>query len=137
MKDSKTAVVAKINNIEIVIIQNGEDMVPIKPICEALGIASNGQMERIKDDDILASVSKLVLSTGKDGKEYEMFSIPFKFIFGWLFTIDPARVKPEAKDAVVKYKLACYDALFEHFVGAKNFLELKEKATEKYIGELK
>lgn len=137
MNDLRTAVVAKINNIEIVVVNNGDDMVPIKPICEALGIDHKTQVDKIKEDEILASVGGLCPSTGKDGKAYEMFSIPFKFVFGWLFTIDASRVKPEAKEAVIKYKLACYDALFDHFVGAKKFLELKEKATEEYIGELK
>jgi len=135
--ETKTTVVAKINDIDIVIIQNGNDMVPVKPICEALGIAPNSQIEKIKEDEILGSTSMLCISVGADGKDREMFSIPFKFVFGWLFTIDPSRVKPEAKEAVIKYKLACYEALFDHFVGAKKFLEVKEKETERLITDLK
>jgi len=30
--------IAKINDVEIQIINNGDKMMPIKPICEALGI---------------------------------------------------------------------------------------------------
>lgn len=137
MNETKTAVVAKINNIEIIVIKNGDDMVPIKPICEALDIDSKTQIDKIKNDEILSSTGGLCPSVGADGKDREMFSIPFKFVFGWLFTIDPARVKPEAKEAVLHYKLACYDALYEHFVGAKKFLELKETEVEKLISELK
>ena len=42
MKDlnekSTQSTVAKINNVEIIIIENGEKRVAVKPICQALGI---------------------------------------------------------------------------------------------------
>lgn len=135
--ESKTTVVAKINEVEIVVIQNGSDLVPVKPVCEALGIDFSSQLQKLKNDEILSSTMVMNTTVGSDGKDREMVSIPFKFVFGWLFTIDPSRVRPEAKEAVIKYKLACYDALFEHFVGAKKFLEIKEKETERLIADLK
>ena len=137
MNETKTAVVAKINNIEIVVIKNGDDMVPIKPICEALGIDSDSQRKKLNDDPILSSVTVLNTATGSDGKKYEMVTIPFKYVFGWLFRIDSRNVKEEAREAVLKYQVMCYDALFDHFVGAKKFLELKETAVEKLISDLK
>ena len=48
--------VAKVNNVEILIIEGDEKRVAVKPICDALGIASNKQIERIKEDPILSSV---------------------------------------------------------------------------------
>lgn len=137
MKDSNEkatlTTVAKINNVQIVVVKNENKDVPIKPICEAIGIASNGQIEKIKSDPILSSVGKTVLSTGADGKQYEMFSIPFKYTFGWLFTIDSRLVKEEARQTVLKYQMECYDALYNHFTAYADFVEQKQIAIEQQL----
>ena len=131
-----TYAVATINKIDIIVIDNGEKRVAIKPICEALGISHKPQIEKLKTDPILSSVVMLSMSTGSDGKQYEMVTIPFMFVFGWLFTIDPRNVKPEAADAVIKYKLECYKALYDHFTQANRFLEEKEKTRTEIISQL-
>ena len=120
MENSKrnSVVVAKINNQEIVVLGNNEERyIPIKPICEALGIAPQKQAEKIKEDEILGSVATLRVATGADGKQYEMFCLPLQYIFGWLFTINPKNVNEEAREAVVKYRQECYDVLYRHFFG--------------------
>ncbi len=133
-----TSAVAKINNIEILITSNGDEkFVPIKPICRILGIDYAGQQKKILADEILGSTKVLSTSVGQDKKERPMFTIPFKYVFGWLFTINPKNVNEKARDKIIKYKLECYDALYDHFVGAKKFLELKENATERLVDQLK
>lgn len=134
-KEATQTTVAKINNVEIIVIENGEKRVAIRPICDALGIASNGQIEKIKTDPLLNSVGKTVLSTGSDKKEYEMFTIPFKYVFGWLFRIDSRNVKPEAKEAVERYQLECYDALYNHFTRQSDFLKQRQKAIDALMEE--
>jgi hypothetical protein len=47
----------------------------------------------------------------------KMVCLPLKFVFGWLFSINENRVKPEVKEHVLKYKIECYNALFNHFFG--------------------
>ena len=124
----KSVAVAKINNVEIVVIRNGSEMVPVKPICEALGIDFSSQLQKLKNDEILGSTVVMNTTVGADEKNREMVTIPLKFVFGWLFTIDPSRVKPEAKEIVIKYKLACYEALYEYFIGAA--VEIKESISD-------
>ncbi len=121
---------AKINNTELMIIENGSQLVPIRPICDILGVDVESQRRRIKNDEILGSVAVENPATGKDEKRYKMTCLPLKFIFGWLFLINPQKVSPEAKEAVINYKLECYDVLWNHFTGAQKFLEEKEHATE-------
>jgi hypothetical protein len=128
-----THAVAKVNNVDILLIENGEKRIAIKPICEALGIDAKAQREKIERDPILSSVRGLSTSTGADGKQYEMVTIPFMFVFGWLFTIDPRNVKPEAADAVTKYKLECYKALYEHFTIHANFVEARQKMIDERL----
>lgn len=107
--------VATINNIKIVVIENGEKRVAVKPICEALGVSMQGQLERLKSDPVLSSTVKTSLTVGADQKEREMVTIPFKYVFGWLFRIDSRNVKEEARESVLRYQMECYDALYFHF----------------------
>lgn len=134
--DSTTKTLAKVNKVNIILIENGEKYVPVKPICEALGINSNGQIERIKTDPILGSVNKMCLSTGADKKQYQMFSIPFRYVFGWLFTISADKVSPEARETVIKYQKECYDVLYSHFTAHADFYEHKQSVLREKDSEL-
>lgn len=123
--------IATINNSKIVVIENGEKRVAVKPICQALGVNYTTQVERLGKDPILSdSVVPLRGITGADGKQYEMITIPFKFVFGWLFRIDSRNVKPEAKESVLRYQLECYNALYEHFIELDEYLKFRNAVAE-------
>ena len=113
----ETRLIARVNNVDIVSTSD-EQLVPIRPICEALGIAYQPQHQKLQEDEDLSSVITLSMTTGADGKKYEMVCLPVEFVFGWLFTINPKNVKPEAQPAVRRYRMECYRALYEHFTGA-------------------
>ncbi len=108
--------ITKINGVDIVAVdREGLILVPIKPICQALGIDDKRQREKIQEDQILGSVGGLTPSTGADGKTYDMFCLPLMYVYGWLFTINPKNVAPEAREAVTLYRRECYDVLYKHF----------------------
>lgn len=108
--------ISKINGVDIVTVeQDGEIFVPIRPICEALGIDDKRQREKIQENEILGSTGGLRPSVAADGKEREMYCLPLRYIYGWLFTINPKNVAPEAREAVTRYRRECYDVLYEHF----------------------
>jgi hypothetical protein len=46
----QTRTVAVINQTKILVVENGEKLVPIKPICQALGIDFARQKEKIESD---------------------------------------------------------------------------------------
>lgn len=110
----ETKIIARVNNVDI-LSTSDEQMVAIRPICEALGIDYSRQLKKIKEDDDLCSVVGVTPTTGADGKQYDMSCLPIRYIFGWLFTINPINVKPEAQEAVRAYRRACYDALYDYF----------------------
>lgn len=128
--------VAKINNVQILVIENGEKRVAIRPICDALGISIQGQLERLKSHPILGSVVKIIFTTGADGKQYEMQTIEFKFVFGWLMLIDPRNVKEDVKDNLIKYQLECYNALYNHFQEVDEYLKFRDKLVDAKLDEL-
>ena len=124
------SIVAKVNNTEITIIKNGEKRIPIKPICQALGIDFSAQLQRLKRDEFLNSTVVTITTVGGDQKQREMATIPFKFVFGWLFRIDARKVKPEAQESVMKYQMECYDALYRHFTELEEYMEDRTKLVE-------
>lgn len=77
----------------------------------------------------------MIKATGKDGKLYEMVAFPYMFIFGWLFSIDVAKVNEAAKESVLKYKMECYKVLFDHFTEPQTFLKQKQEVIEKKVTE--
>lgn len=119
--------IARVNNVDIMMSTSDEQLVPIRPICDALGISDEVQWRKINDDGDLTSVATLREATGKDGKTYQMRCLPMKFIFGWLFTINPKNVKPEAQDAVRQFRMECYNALYRHFTARYDFVVRKQK----------
>jgi len=127
---AKTTTVAKVNEVDILIIEGDEKRVAIKPICEALGIAFQRQIERLKEDPILGSTVTLEVTVGADGKQREMVTIPFKFVFGWLFRIDSRNVKEESRAAVEKYQLHCYNALYNSLFQYVEFVEYRANRVE-------
>lgn len=63
----ETKTIAKVNNVDIVS-TNDEQMVAIKPICEALGIDYKVQWQKIKDDEDLSATMVLNTTVAADGK---------------------------------------------------------------------
>jgi len=124
----KTDFLTKVNGVALqVAVVDGQRLIPIKPICEALGIDRKAQQDKLSEDNFLSSVRVLSPQTGADGKEYEMVCLPLQYIFGWLFTINPKNVKEEARETVEKYRTECYNALYNQFFGnIKKQIEVNE-----------
>ena len=137
MKNSTATIttVAKINNKNILLIEDesGEKRIAVKPICEALGVSPQGQIKKLKTDEIMGSTVMLSLMVGADEKEREMTTIPFMWVYGWLFTINPKNVAPEAKGKLILYKKECYEALFQHFNGYAEFVEYRQQQIDEKL----
>lgn len=119
--------ITKVNNVAIVAGSDAQKLVPIKPICDALGIDAKAQRDRIDRDEILNSTKVIMPLVAADGKERDMYCIPFRYVFGWLFSIDTSRVNEEVRPLVIKYKMQCYDALYDYFSSYASFVNQKQK----------
>lgn len=116
-----------VNETVIPIFQDrNESYIAIKPICEAIGVNFRSQFNKLKEDPLLSSVVALRATTGSDGKRYEMQTMPFRYVFGWLFKIDSRNVKPEIKDSIIRYQWECYDILYDSVTSRMKIL--KERA---------
>lgn len=90
---------------------NGEFYIAVKPICEALNIEYSRQLRTLKSDDILKDVWSLETMHDTTNRLQKMVSIPEKYIYGWIFSLQSQ--SKELKD----YKRKCYDILFNYFHG--------------------
>lgn len=109
--------IGKVNGIEIFAVKNEQNdvLVPVKPICTALGVDVKSQRAKILEDDLLSSVGVIITSTGGDGKSYEMLAIPLRYVYGCIFSINQNKVHPDARESVIKYRKMCYDVLYDYF----------------------
>jgi len=91
--------------------------IPLRPICEYLGLSWSGQRERTMRDPILSAEVALVrvTHTTATGGILDSLCLPIEFLNGWLFGINASRVRSELKEKVIKYQRDCYRILWEAF----------------------
>ena len=92
--------------------------VPVRSICERLGLDWAGQRQRINRNEALSEVIRsVVITTTEAGDRRTMIALPLDYLNGWLFGISTRRVKSELREPLVRYQLECYRVLAEAFQG--------------------
>lgn len=119
--DSKPTLLrlGSVHGIEIAAVKNesGQLYVPIKPICEAIGIHFEPQYTKIKEVEIFSSTVTLSVMVGADGRSREMVCLPVKHVCGWLYTISPKNVNQDARQKILSYREEVNDILTSYFLG--------------------
>jgi hypothetical protein len=90
--------------------------VPVRPICDFLGLNWSGQQQRINRDPVLSKVKGVCLIHTPGGPQ-EMLCIPLEFLNGWLFSINASRAKESVREQLITYQLECYKILADAFLG--------------------
>lgn len=93
---------------------SGKTYVAMRPICDGIGLAWNGQYERIKRDEVLAEGVRVIRIPTAGGDQKSIF-LPLEYLNGWLFGVDVNRVKPEVKEKLIQYKRECYQVLADYW----------------------
>lgn len=115
----KHSTITTINGVEIVTFSDDNNVfVPVKPICDAIGVAYQAQHLKLQEHEILAPTITLRVIVAADGKKREMVCLPLEFVYGWIFTINPKNVSEMAREDVLRYQRECYTALYNHFAGS-------------------
>lgn len=100
----------------LVVETNEGKFVPPRHICDGLGITSHRQIEKVINDDGLTGTHMLLRS--EDGKTRIHAMLPLDKMSGWLFMINPNKVKPEVKPKLLKYRAEAFayvEYLFPEF----------------------
>lgn len=86
----------------------------VKPIAEALGLAWGTQQQKLsRSKDKFNCIHMNIVA--EDGKNREMLCMPLKKLNGWLFSINPEKVRPDLKDRVIQYQEECFEALYNYW----------------------
>ena len=90
--------------------------VPVRQLCDGLGLAWTGQQQRIRRDAILSRHARLVrvTRTTDTGGVPPALSLPLDRVNGWLLGINANRVKAEAREDVLRYQEELYDAVWDY-----------------------
>jgi hypothetical protein len=129
------SIIKNINSVNILVSNDGNDYMPISPICEALGIDDKSQRDKINEDELYSSVKVLIPLTARDGKDYEMVCMPFEYVMLWMGSINPKNVKPEAQDLVRTVRMEIVKAIAFYYRAYKKFAMEKQAAIEFMLTE--
>lgn len=93
--------------------------VPVKSICDFLGVAWPAQRLRINRDPVLSAEMRGVIVTiipeSGIAQQQTMSCLPLQFLNGWLFGINATRVRAELRERLVQYQRECYEILANAF----------------------
>ncbi len=88
--------------IRLIISDDGSEYVPLKPLCERFGMVWKAVHSRLQAQKERWGIH-LMVGTSAGGMQ-EMTCIPRVRLGGWLYSINPNRVKPEARDCLIRYQ---------------------------------
>jgi hypothetical protein len=109
--------------------------VPLRPICDNLGLDWSAQRRRTMRDAVLGEEVATVAVTATDGKVRDMIALPLDFLAGWLFQINASRVKEEVRDRLIRYQRECHTILSAYFkTKARGRMDISSLADVKLLG---
>lgn len=103
------------DEIVAVRLDSGQVFIPLRPVCELIGVDWSAQRQRINRDAVLSKKIKGVVVTTTPGGDQEMSCLPLEYLNGWLFGINVSRVRPEIQEQLLRYQEECFLVLAEAF----------------------
>ena len=100
-----------------VVIPNDGAAVPIRMMCESIGLAAEDEVRRVREHPVLAQGLRMVNVT-LGGRVRSVAALIHTMIPYWLAAIDPARVNDAVRDKVVLYQTEVANTLAQLYYGA-------------------
>lgn len=86
----------------------------VKPIIEAMGLDWGGQQQKLSKSGDKFNCRDISM-VAKDGKIRQMLCMPLKKLNGWLFSINPEKVRADLREKVIQYQEECFEALYNYW----------------------
>ncbi len=100
--------------IPAVLIEGQDIYLPIRPMCQALGVASQMQIARIKADEVMAeNLRRVRLAT--PGGPQTVQALHIESVPLWLGTLEPGRVREDLRPRLIAYKRWMQRRVYEAF----------------------
>lgn len=99
---------------------DGRPWVAMRRICENIGLAWQGQAEKLRNQSEKFSFKDIV-TAGLDGKKYEMLCIPDGKLALWLASINPTKIPDErTRERLELYQSKCAIVLHDYWSGNRS-----------------
>ncbi|QGF21975.1 antirepressor protein [Erwinia phage Midgardsormr38] len=92
----------------------GVAYVAMKPIVENIGLDWASQFVKLNRQREKFNCCDITMVAG-DSKLRQLLCIPLKKLNGWLFSINPAKVRDDIRDRLVRYQEECFTALHDYW----------------------
>lgn len=100
----------------ITAMNDGMAYVAMKPIVENLGMSWSSQIRKVLNQSEKYGYAHM--SIPSKGGIQQMLCIPLRKLNGWLFSINPAKVRADIRDRLVKYQEECFTVLYNYWSNA-------------------
>lgn len=108
-----TSIIARVNDVDILLFKGEKELIPIKPICMALGIDFASQFQKIVIHPILRNVVYKEYMVGADNKKRKMICMPLDHILIWLLSICYKNVNKDAIKPLLTTQMNLYYILYK------------------------
>lgn len=108
----------------------GVAYVAMRPIVENIGIDWAGQTVKLRNQKDKFNCCDIAM-VASDNKIRDFLCIPLRKLNGWLFSINPERVRADIKDKLIQYQEECFAVLHEYWT--KGLVVNPRKATKKAL----
>lgn len=96
----------------------GVAYVAMKPIVENLGMSWGTQQQKLmKQLDKFNCIHMNMVAA--DGKLRKLLCLPLKKLNGWLFSINPEKVRADIRDKLIQYQEECFSVLHDYWTKGK------------------
>ncbi|ECE7711579.1 phage antirepressor Ant [Salmonella enterica subsp. enterica serovar Stanley] len=96
----------------------GVAYVAMKPIVENLGMSWGTQQQKLmKQLDKFKCIHMNMVAA--DGKLRKLLCLPLKKLNGWLFSINPEKVRADIRDKLIQYQEECFTVLHDYWTKGK------------------
>lgn len=103
----------------------------MKPIVLGIGMAWGAQQQKLKKNS--AKFGCIDIDIPSNGGVQKMLCMPLRKLNGWLFSINPEKVKASIRKTVVRYQEECFQVLHDYW---HNGIAVSESVPlEKTLGE--
>ena len=91
-----------------------DNFVSVRKICENIGLT--GLSDQYRKIQANAALHSRYIDIEINNVIQTALFIPLNKLNGWLFSINPNKVKPEVKQKLIDYQEECFDVLHKHFM---------------------
>ncbi|QHM76512.1 hypothetical protein C7M52_02488 [Mixta theicola] len=92
---------------------DGIEYVAMKPVVEAIGLDWKSQHRKLMSQKEKYGCGHIAIPS--QGGVQEMLCLPLRKLNGWLFSINPAKVKESIRNKLIAYQEECFTVLHDYW----------------------